>query len=157
MVIKYIESNMICRLSLSTYYRDKKKKTVHPFRLHPSRDVYIPAVLFHDTIPLCTSRHAASLSLLLSTRALYCPQGIRGDLSRHHLRYWSLNKMAAILQTTFSSVFSWMKSLVFWFKFHLNCFCGFNWQHVSIDSGNGLAPYRRQAITWTNVDLVTDA
>ena len=30
-----------------------------------------------------------------------------------------LDKMAAISQTTFSSAFSWMKSFVFWLKFHL--------------------------------------
>ena len=29
-----------------------------------------------------------------------------------------------------------------------------NWQKVSIGLGNGLAPNRRQAITWTNVDRV---
>ena len=29
-----------------------------------------------------------------------------------------------------------------------------NWQYVSIGSGNGLAPNRRQAIIWTNADLV---
>ena len=28
-----------------------------------------------------------------------------------------------------------------------------NW--VNIDSGNGLAPVRRQAITWTNADLLS--
>ena len=27
-----------------------------------------------------------------------------------------------------------------------------NWQYVSIGSGNGLTPNRRQAITWTNAD-----
>ena len=29
-----------------------------------------------------------------------------------------------------------------------------NWQKASIGSGNGLAPNRRQAITWTNADPV---
>ena len=29
-----------------------------------------------------------------------------------------------------------------------------NWQKVSIGSGNGLAPVRRQAITWINADPV---
>ena len=29
-----------------------------------------------------------------------------------------------------------------------------NWQYVSIGSDNGLAPFRRQAIIWTNADLV---
>ena len=29
---------------------------------------------------------------------------------------------------------------------------GSNWQYVSIGSDNGLVPYRRQAIIWTNAD-----
>ena len=33
-----------------------------------------------------------------------------------------LDKMAAILQTVFSDVFSWMKSFVFWIKFHWSLF-----------------------------------
>ena len=41
--------------------------------------------------------------------------------------YWnhvalSLDKMAAVSQTIFSGAFSWMKSLVFWFKFHWSLF-----------------------------------
>ena len=31
---------------------------------------------------------------------------------------------------------------------------GFNLQHVSIDSDNGLAPNRRQAFIWSNDDTV---
>ena len=34
------------------------------------------------------------------------------------------------------------------------CSLGTNWQYVSIGSGNGLAPVRRQAIIWTNDGLV---
>ena len=34
------------------------------------------------------------------------------------------------------------------------CSYGSNWQQVSIGSGNGLAPNRRQAIIWTNADAV---
>ena len=30
---------------------------------------------------------------------------------------------------------------------------GFNWQYVSTGSGNGLAPNKCQAITWSSVDL----
>ena len=47
-----------------------------------------------------------------------------------------------------------------WKVFHFNshftevCSSGSNWQKVSIGSGNGLAPVRRQAITWTNADPV---
>ena len=50
-----------------------------------------------------------------------------------------LDKMAANCQ---------MHLLEFRFKFH------WNWQCTSIGSGNGLAPNRRQAITWTNDDPV---
>ena len=39
-------------------------------------------------------------------------------------------------------------------NFTVVCFWGFNWLNVSICSGNGLAPTRRQAITWSNVDPV---
>ena len=31
---------------------------------------------------------------------------------------------------------------------------GSNWQYLSIGSVNGLAPNRRQAIIWTNADLI---
>ena len=47
-----------------------------------------------------------------------------------------------------------------WKFFHFDsnvtevCSWGSNWQKVSIGSGNGLAPNRWQAITWTNVDSV---
>ena len=47
-----------------------------------------------------------------------------------------------------------------WKKLYLDstfikdCSLGSNWQLVSIGSGNGLAPNRRQAITWTNEDSV---
>ena len=34
------------------------------------------------------------------------------------------------------------------------CSLGSNWQYVGIGSDNGLAPSRRQAIIWTNVDPV---
>ena len=35
-----------------------------------------------------------------------------------------LDKMTAIAQMIFSAAFSWMKSFVFWFKFHWNLFLG---------------------------------
>ena len=38
------------------------------------------------------------------------------------LTHLPLNKMAAISQTTFSNAFSWIKSFVFWFKFHWSLF-----------------------------------
>ena len=65
-----------------------------------------------------------------------------------------LDKMAAILQMTFSIVFSWMKILYFDSNFTEVCSQGSSWHYYSIGSGNGLAPNRQQAITWTNVDPV---
>ena len=38
------------------------------------------------------------------------------------LTHWDWNKMVAISQTIFSDPFSWMKSFVFWLKFHWNLF-----------------------------------
>ena len=38
------------------------------------------------------------------------------------LTHLPLDKMAAILQTMFSDAFSWMKSFVFWLKFHWSLF-----------------------------------
>ena len=35
---------------------------------------------------------------------------------------WGQDKMADILQSTFSNASSWMKILVLWFNFHWNCF-----------------------------------
>ena len=59
--------------------------------------------------------------------------------------------MAAILQTTCSNVFCWMKILEF--KKNI-CSLGSNWQYIYIGSDNGLAPSMWQAIIWTNADPV---
>ena len=70
------------------------------------------------------------------------------------LAHKDLNKMATILQMTFSMYFlQWNLS---WFVWNCSvpggCTIGSEW--VSVGSCNGLAPSRRQAITWTNDDLV---
>ena len=49
--------------------------------------------------------------------------------SIQHLAYWGLNKMADILQTIYSSTFSWMKIISFWFKF---CWSLFLRVHLTI-------------------------
>ena len=69
---------------------------------------------------------------------------------------FSLDEMAAVSQTTYSSAFLWMKSFYFDSNFTEVCSQGSNWQHISIGSGNSLAPNRQQAITWTNA-YTTDA
>ena len=76
---------------------------------------------------------------------MYIPRLIKSSL---------LDKMAAILQTAISNAISSMQNLYFGANFTEVCPWGTNWQKVSIGSGNGLAPNRRQAITRTNVDPV---
>ena len=67
------------------------------------------------------------------------------------------DKMDAILLTTFSSAFSWMKMFELRLKFLWSLFLRANEQYSSTGSDNGLAPTRRQAIIWTNDGLITDA
>ena len=68
------------------------------------------------------------------------------------LSHFPLDKMATISQ--FKGIFFfekiWISNKNFMEIFSL----GSNWQYVSIGSDNGLAPSRRQAIIWTNVDPV---
>ena len=65
-----------------------------------------------------------------------------------------LDKMAVVWQTTFWNALSWMKIFEFQIKVHWNMFLGSNCQYVSTGSDNGLAPFRQQAIFWTNADPV---
>ena len=70
-----------------------------------------------------------------------------------YLTQWGLNKMADILQTTFSNAFSWKKISVFWFKFLWSSFQGL----LTISQcwfSKWMLPVKCQAITWTNVDPV---
>ena len=51
------------------------------------------------------------------------------------LTHLPLYKIGAILQTSFSNVFSWMKSFVFWFEFRWSLFLRVQLTNVSIGSG----------------------
>ena len=46
----------------------------------------------------------------------------KSELWANCLTHWGRDKMDAISQTIFSVVFSWMKSFVFWLKFHWSLF-----------------------------------
>ena len=68
---------------------------------------------------------------------------------------WGRHKVAAIFRTTFSNAFSWIKMYEFRVRIHLSLFLSVQLttrQHWF--SGNGLAPNRRQAISWTNANPV---
>ena len=69
------------------------------------------------------------------------------------LTHWGCDKMATILQMTFSNSFYWMEIAFGSNVIEVCSSWGFNWQ-VSIGSDNGLAPCRWQAVIWTNDDLV---
>ena len=72
-----------------------------------------------------------------------------------------------ILQTIFSDAYLWMKSFVFWLKFHRSLFLRVQLTHwgrmihicvsktTIIGSDNGLSPDRRQAIIWTNAGILS--
>ena len=62
--------------------------------------------------------------------------------------------MTAISQTIFINPCSQNECVLFCFEFRWFFSYGSNWQLVSIGSGNRLAPKRRQAVTWTNVDQI---
>ena len=59
-----------------------------------------------------------------STMVLTCCSQNHADSSPEGLTHSGRDKTAAILQMTFSNAFSWMKLIVFLFKFHWNMFPG---------------------------------
>ena len=70
------------------------------------------------------------------------------------LTHLTLDKMAAISQAIFSDAFSWMKSSVFWLKFHWRLFLRVKLIITQLWLDNVLAPNRLQAIIWTNADPI---
>ena len=75
--------------------------------------------------------------------------------SEQELTYLRLDKMVTIPQTTFSNSFCRRKILHFDANFtEVFFFKEVSFVITSICSGNALAPNRRQAITWTNVNPV---
>ena len=59
-----------------------------------------------------------------------------------------------ILQTTFSTALPQTKIILFQFKFHCNLFSRVQLRICSTSSDNGLTPYQRQAIIWTNNGMI---
>ena len=76
------------------------------------------------------------------------------DVSFANLTHLPLDKMAAIPPTTFSNEFTWIQILFFALTFTDVPSWGYDKRNQSIGSDNGLAPFRRQAIIWTNADPV---
>ena len=67
-----------------------------------------------------------------------------------NLIYFGRDKNAAIFQKTFSNAFSWTKMYKFWLRLHWSLFPRVQLTHSSIGLGNGLVPFRHQAIIWSN-------
>ena len=63
-------------------------------------------------------------------------------------------KLPAISQKRFSDAILWMKSFLFWLKFHWGLFLRFYWQQPTIGLDTGLAPNWRQAVIWPNADPI---
>ena len=69
--------------------------------------------------------------------------------------YWGLKRIAFILHTRSSNEFYCMKIIIFYYKWYICLFLGFQLhQQISIGSGNDLNPNEWQFINWTNVDHV---
>ena len=76
---------------------------------------------------------------------------LAGTLAIHFdLTHWGRVKLDAILQTAYSSAFSWMKMFEFRLRFHWIWFMRVYLSYTTIGSDNDLAPTRRQAIICTN-------
>ena len=74
------------------------------------------------------------------------------------LTHLPLDKMAAISQTTFSNAFSWMKSFVFWLKFHWSLFRlrlrqGFIQHKITYESFTSGLHCKTIQTYWTNMNL----
>ena len=107
---------------------------VEKWKLQPSCQVYLYSSQLHQP-------------LIIGPDASVCAGDYKdkqGKSWEMKLQYWCLTP-----QITFDS--SWKKMLSFDSNFMADCSKGFSWQDVSISSGNGLAPYRWQTITWSNV------
>ena len=65
-----------------------------------------------------------------------------------------LDKMAAISQTIYSDAFPWMKSLLFWLKFHRSLSLYTEGPGDNVCSDNGLVPKRRRTIIWSSADPI---
>ena len=73
----------------------------------------------------------------------------------HTLTHLPLDKMASILQTIFSDALLWMKSFVFWSKFHWSLFLRLKLtKKNTIGLDNGVVPNKQEAVIWTHVDLI---
>ena len=68
-----------------------------------------------------------------------------------YLLPWSLNKIVYILSATFPNISTWIKIMLFLFKFQSISLAP-NPNHATIASGNGLVRNRWQAIISTNGD-----
>ena len=72
------------------------------------------------------------------------------ECARISLTRWGRDEMAAIFQTTFWNEFSWIEIYEYRLKFHWGLFLRVQFTISHVDSDNGLAPTRRQAIIWIN-------
>ena len=102
-----------CNFSIA-YNDDMHEKstsceTHHSMHLHPLR--WHTGAWCHAYM-----RHSTGLTLVqVMASAKPLPGSI---LLQWPLTHWGRDKLAAILQTTFSSAFPWMKAFEFWIRFH---------------------------------------
>ena len=114
-------------------------------------------IIFDKNIS-CARMHQSSFTLIKFTSLigflwfLSWSSGCWKIVPMVDLAHLPLDKMATISQTTFSSAFSWIKSLVLLFEFHWIMVLRVQLTITQHFFYNGLALNKRQAIIWTNAD-----
>ena len=82
--------------------------------------VVIPLIYCWSTTPMCEGTiHAVyHIDMGIFCCASFCRGCINSSLWIHGINSSPLDKMAAISQTTLANTFLWIKSFIFWLKFH---------------------------------------
>ena len=96
----------------------------------------------------CCSEHQRAITHGVG-RLLYL---VKKNQPQHDLTQWNMNKIAVILQTTFSNVFSCKKNIALWFKFQWSLFLRVKLEWSQHWFRQWLGLIRGQAITWNYDD-----
>ena len=96
----------------------------------------------------CCSEHQRAITHGVG-RLLYL---VKKNQPKHDLTQWNMNKIAVILQTTFSNVFSCKKNIALWFKFQWSLFLRVKLEWSQHWFRQWLGLIRGQAITWNYDD-----
>ena len=121
--------SQVWKLSVNCFTSDQQTKKMFFFLMRSNTAFNQFAYYFLPWTykPTENNIYQLSCNLIVYTSRLgdtYTHQGTGSPLVQtiNCLTHLPLDKMAVVLQTIYSHAFSWMKSLVFWLKFHWSLF-----------------------------------